>query len=284
MANLSICQKCGIRPASYGDGLTWSRCSKCQYEQDKESGVKYEEKPVEIGGFPHEVKEGLTSIIIPVYMVNYSLFHYTGHCIGSVREHTEGQQYEIVIVDNGSPIKPPSENSYYADKVITNEANLGVTKAWNQGIRMSSGEYIVLLNNDAQVYDGWLEGMLEHLKDNDLVMAHPMYSLTEPFARAVESKEVLYGIKQLDPLGVDFACVAFKRKLIDEVGPFDEQFFNYASDRDLLKRMEQKGLKYTMANNVAIHHIIDATGYSIAETPEIMNKDKEAFKQKWGDV
>lgn len=297
MENLTICQKCGKNPATYGDGVTWSRCSLCQFEDQKNGENIPVASPAETevttstetgNGFEHQNVPGLVSIIIPLYNINYMLFHLTGNCIGSIREHTDSTKtpYEIIIVDNGSPLKPPSPQSYYADKVIQNEKNEGVTKAWNQGIRASFGEYIVLLNNDTQVYEGWLEDLLAGLPGNDLVMAHPMYSLTEPFARAVEAKAIRTGLRKLDPLDKDFSCVMFRKSLVDEIGyegmgMFDERFFTYASDSDLFKRLETTGRKYQMMNNVPIHHIIEATGVSIEDTPNIMNRDKDEYKQKW---
>jgi GT2 family glycosyltransferase len=281
--DLTICQECGINPAVYGDGLTWALCSKCKRLKDADEGVTEEQEPVGQQGFEHKIQEGLTSIIIPVYILNYSLLHYTGNCIGSVREHTPEGHYEIVVVDNGSPMKPPSPDSYYAQKVIVNQENLGVTKAWNQGIRASVGEYIVLLNNDVQVFDHWLDDMLMGLEAYDLVMAHPMYSMTEPFARATEAAEVRAGKKKLDPIKTDFSCVAFKRSLLDELGLFDQQFFNYCSDLDLFKRMDQAGKKYKVFD-VATSHLSDATGMLIKTTPQIMEKDKAAFAEKWKDV
>lgn len=281
--DLTICQLCKENPAVYGDGLTWSRCAKCELARNKSAGnsAKYEAPKGE--GFEHKIVEGLTSIIIPVYINTYALFHYTGNCIGSVRENTM-DDYEIVIVDNGSPIKPPNINSYYAQRVIINESNFGVTKAWNQGIRTSVGEYIVLLNNDVQVYGDWLGGLMENLDDYDLVMAHPMYSLTEPFARAIESMKIRDKVTKSTKLFSDFkdfSCVMFKRSLIDEIGLFDEQFFNYCSDIDFIKRLEAAGKKITCVDYVAVSHLSDATGISIKETPQIMNEDKAKFKKKW---
>ena len=286
--NLTICQDCKEKPATYGDGLTWSRCSACQLkftqENYDEDGQRNPPKQRE-GGFEHPTIPGKTSIIIPVYMNNYTLFHYTGNCIGSVREHTDKEKtpYELIIIDNGSPIKVPTPEAFYADKIVTHSENLGVTKAWNKGIRVSFGEYIVLLNNDTQVFEGWLEELKRVIDEDgyDLVMAHPMYSLTEPFARAVESKKVLEGKSVFDSLEKDFSCVMFKKDLYNQIGAFDEQFFAYASDVDYFKRMDQLGKKYKMVDKVAIHHISDATGYSIPETPQIMDKDKKTFEEKW---
>ena len=279
--DLKICQVCKVNPAIYGDGLTWSRCSECQY---KEVQNKPEEPaPIEDSqAFEHKRIEGLTSIIMPVYMVNYSLFHYTGNAIGSIREHTKKEDYELIVVDDGSPLKPPKENSYYADKVIVNEKNEGVTKSWNKGIRASFGEYIVLINNDTQVYTGWLEVMKEALNkgEADLVMAHPMYSLTEPFARAKEAQAVLMGSKKFDPIVRDFSCVMFKKSLVDEIGLFDEDFVVYCSDIEFFDRMDKFGKKYMVLDKVAIHHVSDATGFAIESTPEVMNKDKETYAKK----
>ena len=285
--NLNVCQICKKEPAVYGDGLTWARCSKCEYEFRKENPQPQDQQVTE-DGFPHKKIKDLVSIIMPVYMVNYPLFHYTGTAIGSVRSHSKKGTYELIIVDNGSPIKPPNMNSYYAHKIVTNEKNMGVSKAWNQGIRVSFGEYIVLLNNDTQVYEHWMEDMKKCLDEGglDLVMATPMYSLTEPFARWVESEQIRdrwqdKPITESFSDFKDFSCVMFKKDLMDEVGMFDEQFFSYASDSDLFKRMDQAGKKYASTKAVAIHHIIDATGASIPETPEIMNEDKARFEEKW---
>jgi len=291
MTNLAICQMCQTNPAVYGDGLTWSRCSACELKHNKEHPQEY--KAPEEQGMDHVIVEGLTSIVLPVYMNNYTLFHYTGNCIGSVREHTDREKtpYELVVIDNGSPVKPPSLNSYYANKVIQNEKNFGVTKAWNQGIRASQGEFIVLLNNDVQVFEHWLEDMRDAIQTEnyDLVMAHPMYSLTEPFARATEAKirRKLALDKGQDARRKDFkdfSCVMMRRSLLDEHGLFDERFFNYASDSDFFKRMKAAGKKWACLEYVPTSHISDATGYSIPETPEIMNKDKQVYADKYATV
>lgn len=288
-----LCDICQKEPAVYGDGVTWKRCAKCQYELTKDAPASEVAPEVSQEGTPHVMIPDLVSIIMPVYLVNYALFHYTGNAIGSVRSHSKKGTYELIVIDNGSPIKPPSLQSYYADKVIQWEKNEGVTKAWNAGVRVSSGEYIVLLNNDTQVYEGWLPDMKKCLNEGglDLVMATPMYSNTEPFARWVEAeRERSRWVGK--PIGesfsdfADFSCVMFRKRLVDELGYegkglFDETFFNYASDVDLRKRMDVAGKRYASTRAVAIHHVIDATGASIPETPEIMNTDKELFAKKW---
>lgn len=278
-----ICDICHEEPAVYGDGVSFSHCAKCHLAVRQEQPD--EPAPLEMGGEPHKTIAGLTSIILPIYNIAYPIFHYTGTCIGTIREHTDHVQtpYELIIVDNGSTIKVPDMHTYYANKVIVNEKNEGVTKAWNQGIRASFGEYIVLINSDVQVFDHWMEGLKDALDNQgyDLVMAHPMYSLTEPFARAIEANAVWDGSKKFDPVSRDFSCIMFKKSLLDEIGLFDEDFFSYCSDSEICDRMDKFGKKYGVIDRVATSHIADATGYSMGEeTNHIMDKDKETYDRK----
>src|SRR3990167_9847877 len=103
LINLSICQVCKVNPAVYGDGVTFARCSKCEYEHNKEHPEEVIEPPVQTTGqgIPHQMIPGLVSIIMPLYNVNYALFHYTGNAIGSLRSHTKREkeavkQYELI--------------------------------------------------------------------------------------------------------------------------------------------------------------------------------------------
>lgn len=239
----------------------------------------------------NSVVEGLTSIIIPAALLSVPLFHYTGNCIGSIREHTT-LPYEIILVLNGkSVIEFDDYSKTYCDKVIPLEENEGYAKAVNKGIRASRGEYIAIINNDVQVYTEWLEGLRSALeKGYDLSMACPMYGM--PWARATESKKILSkydgtGVTEIENIfsdRQDFSCVLTKRSVFDEIGLFNEEFFAYGEDSDFLRRMREKGLKYTMVNAVATTHMIGATSYESGgqiDAAKIMNESKEKYKKIW---
>ena len=234
-----------------------------------------------------KIKPGLVSIIIPVYNWNHAIFHYTGNCIGSVREHTPKDAYELIVVDNGSTIKPAKSPSndvdWKADKVITNESNLGVAKAWNQGIRVSQGEYTCLLNSDTMVFGNWLEDMRQVIESGklDFVMSTPMYG--DPYARAVESHVKRAAVSE-DPITdfKDFACVMCRKVLFDDVGMFNEDFgLGYGEDMDFYKRMEKAGKKYGGTKLVNIFHIIQGTAYGMPEIPALMDRNRELLKEMW---
>lgn len=232
-----------------------------------------------------EPEKGFTSIIIPVHYNSYSLFHVTGNCIGSIREHTK-LPYEIILVINGkTDIYKQAfarHDQTKADKVVELEENKGYAYAVNYGIRVAKGEYIAIINNDVLVFDNWLEDMQETLTQVDLVMASPMYG--EPYSRAVEAN--LKREKQLDkPLeetfgGVDdFSCVLTRKNLFKEIGTFDEQFFMYMEDVDFKRRMKEADKKYAVSRKINITHFIGTT--DIERKAEIMNESKEKFKIKW---
>ena len=250
----------------------------------------FEPEISEVEGAPKaEPEKGFTSIIMPVYLIHYPAFHYTGTAIGAIREHTDKEKtpYELILVLNGTKetIKFDNLQQTNADKIIENEENLGYAKAVNQGIRVARGEYIAIINNDTQVYNYWLEDLQESLQKVDLIMSTPMYGM--PFARAQEAyklrdKTLGKSIEETFSEFRDFSCVLTRKEMFNKIGLFNEEFFMYGEDLDLLRRMDQAGLKYASTKRVNHHHIIGATSSSIQDSPDIMNKSKELLRSIWG--
>lgn len=249
-----------------------------------------EGQPVPESAPKAEPEKGFTSIIIPAYINSYPIFHVTGNCIGSIREHTDRSKtpFEIILVLNGTKdsIKFSNFAETKCEKVIESEENLGYAKAVNKGIRCARGEYIAVVNNDVMVFDNWLEDMQECLNNGlELVQAIPLYGV--PFGRAVESREEREKFKD-KPIQEsfsdfrDFSCVLTRKALFNKIGLFDEQFKMYCEDLDLVRRIEENGGKVTSTRKVRTHHIIGLTSSTVLDTPEIMNESKQKLKDKWG--
>ena len=104
---------------------------------------------------------GLTSIIIPCW----GQLEFTRQCLAALKSHTR-RPWELIIVDNGSTDGTPDYLAGVSDManmpvtVITNATNRGFPAAVNQGLKAARGEYLVLLNNDVIVTDGWLEQLI----------------------------------------------------------------------------------------------------------------------------
>jgi GT2 family glycosyltransferase len=112
-----------------------------------------------------DAKTALTTIIIPLW----NQLEFTRQCISALRRHTR-RAWELVVIDNGSSdgtgdyLAGVSDMASVPVTVIANETNRGFPAAINQGLKAARGEYLVLLNNDVVVTEGWL-GQLIGLVD-----------------------------------------------------------------------------------------------------------------------
>ena len=87
------------------------------------------------------------SVVIPVM----NKLHYTKQCLNDVTQQTY-KELEIIIIDNASTdgTKNYLEN-IKGVKVLTNKENKGCAASWNQGVKESTGEWIIILNNDVRI-------------------------------------------------------------------------------------------------------------------------------------
>src|SRR5579863_1643544 len=104
---------------------------------------------------------GLSSIIVPC--CNQRGF--TQLCLRALFRHTR-PAWELIVVDNGSAdgtgpyLEGVRDAAPVPVTVVSNRENLGFPRAVNQGLERARGEYLVLLNNDAVVTDGWLDQLI----------------------------------------------------------------------------------------------------------------------------
>jgi len=216
------------------------------------------------------------SIIIP----NYNGQKYLGECIDSLyRIDFPREQYEIIIVDNAS-----SDNSIefisstYPDIVLIKaEENLGFASGCNLGIKNSSGEYIVLLNNDTVVAPNWLKELvavadsdkdvaiagsklLFKLKPNEIQNAMSFLTTRGDGGDmgSHQPDEGQYDTTR-EVMAVCGASMLIKRTLVEDIGAFDEDFFAYYEDMDLCYRTRLYGKKIVFAAKSIVYHVHSAT-------------------------
>jgi GT2 family glycosyltransferase/2-polyprenyl-3-methyl-5-hydroxy-6-metoxy-1,4-benzoquinol methylase/Flp pilus assembly protein TadD len=250
-----------------------------------------------------EVRKQLPQIS-SIIILTFNQLQYTKQCIESIRKHTP-EPHEIIFVDNGSTdgtvkwIKQLIKgNPQY--RLIENHKNLGFPKGCNQGINASSGEYILLLNNDVIVTDGWLSGMLECLNSSpDIGIVGPM---TDNIS-GIQKVSADYGsLNRLDDYAMAFRelnryrrvparrivgfCMLFKHELTEKIGLFDENFGsgNFEDD-DYCLRAAMEGYRNIIAGDVFIHHYGSRTfiGNRI-DYSSAMAENKKIFRRKWNGI
>lgn len=228
------------------------------------------------------------SVIIPVY----NNLEMTQECIAAVRANT--QDYEIVIVDNGS--EPPIDGA-----TVRNETNLGFPVAVNQGIKAAKGEVIVLLNNDCVVSQGWSERLLYHLDSYSIVgpvanycagmqrVAIPVYQDEQEFNLQATKWAEEHDRQSKGVNWVIGFCMVFKKSLWEEVGNFDESLWPCSGEEiDFCYRAKQTGHRVGIALDVYVHHygsvtFMEMENAGITNYKKICTLNEIHLSEKWGE-
>jgi GT2 family glycosyltransferase len=112
--------------------------------------------------------DSVPAAAVSVIVVNWNRASLLRSCLESLQAQS-CVNFEIVIVDNGSTddshevIENFNKTSSIPLQLIKNERNFGFCAANNQGIAAARGEFIALLNNDAEADPGWLDAMWREL-------------------------------------------------------------------------------------------------------------------------
>ena len=102
------------------------------------------------------------SIVIPVF----NKYQYTFHCLSSILDHAGDESFEVIVIDDCSSDKSQDMLAGISGiKIIRNEENLGFINSCNKGAASATGKFLVLLNNDTEVRDGWLKAMRQTFID-----------------------------------------------------------------------------------------------------------------------
>ena len=103
----------------------------------------------------------LVSIIIPHYNGKELLYN----CINSIYQNIQIENFEIIIVDNGSTDDSVQniEQLFSDIVIITNETNVGYSGGCNIGAQNAKGKYLLFLNNDTEHSKEWVEKLVNFL-------------------------------------------------------------------------------------------------------------------------
>ncbi|QYR19853.1 glycosyltransferase [Paenibacillus sp. sptzw28] len=236
-----------------------------------------------------------TSIIL----LTYNGLAYTRSCVESIRSYTPPDEYEIIVVDNGSTDGTAGWLKDQTDlKVISNQENLGFPKGCNQGMAAASGENLLLLNNDTIVTPRWLGQLLACLYSDERIGAvgpvtnSAAYYSSLPVPYRSEEEMIAFAeqynrsdsAKWEERLKLIGFCLLVKREVYEAVGGLDERFSpgNYEDD-DFCLRIRRAGYRLKICTDTFIHHEGSA---SFRNDPQsfnaLMQDNVRKFSEKWG--
>ena len=202
---------------------------------------------------------------ISIVIVSYNVCRLLDECLQSVERALDGVDGDIYVVDNNSSdgtvdtLRPKHPQVHF----IANKENVGFARANNQAIRLSTAEYVLLLNPDTVVYEPTIKGCLDFMDQHPQAGGAGVRMLTREGKPAPESRRAIPTpwVSMLKMLGftkryymsylswdepsqiqvVSGAYCLLRRKALDQVGLLDEDFFMYGEDIDLSYRLLKGG-------------------------------------------
>ncbi|MCX8022370.1 MAG: glycosyltransferase [Syntrophorhabdaceae bacterium] len=214
------------------------------------------------------------SIVIP----NYNGEKLLPMPLDSLKKQTF-KDFEIIVVDNGSTDGSLKliQDRYPYIKVIPFEKNYGFAYAVNRGIEASSSPFISLLNNDIELHERWLESLYNAL------IEHPEAGSCGPkMMRYLEKDRInilgirlnsdggveIIGAGEVDRgqyeevryvFGVNAGAALYRKKMFDDIGLFDEEFFASFEDVDISFRAQLAGYRALYVPKAVAYHLVGAT-------------------------
>jgi O-antigen biosynthesis protein len=213
---------------------------------------------------------------LSIIIVNYNVKYFLEQCLHSVRNSIKDIESEVFIVDNNSVDGSVEmlHEKFSEFRIIVNKENVGFSKANNQAIALSSGEYILLLNPDTVVEDDTIAQVIRFMDGHPdagglgvkmvdgkgrflpeskrglptpWVAFYKIFGLSRIFPKSRKFGRYHLGFLDKDEThSVEVLSGAFmllRKSLLDQIGYLDEAFFMYGEDIDLSYRITQAGYK-----------------------------------------
>ncbi len=211
---------------------------------------------------------------LSIIIVNYKVRHFTEQCLQSVLNAVKGIEAELFVVDNASGdgsveyLQPLFPSVHF----ISNQQNLGFSKANNQALALCKGAFVLFLNPDTLVPEDCLDKCLSYIQSQPGAGALGVRMLDGSGKFLPESKRSfpaamvafwkMMGLASLFPKSRLFnryalgsldehqnhtvevlagAFILVRKELLLQLNGFDETYFLYGEDIDLSYRIQKAG-------------------------------------------
>lgn len=246
-------------------------------------------------------RENAAVPLVSIVMLSWNAPAFTKKALESIYSRTR-EPYEVVIVDNGSGAETLEMLRAIDDphvRVVYNSTNRGFSGGNNDGIVASRGRYVVFLNNDVIVTEGWLDSLTAPFRHS------PGIGVTAPRSnKVVGHQQLADAVYQSEEGMIAFAqrrrelneergyfadraiglCLCVDRRVLDQVGGFDERFaLGNFEDDDFCIRVRAAGYGIFICDDAFIHHFGSASfAANNVDYTKTMHANWTRFAEKWG--
>mgnify|MGYP000885551504 FL=1 len=231
-------------------------------------------------------------------MVSFNSRRFLPGFFKSLQKNTK-HPFHLFVIDNNSTdrskeyLKSIQKNKLFKNKMklILNRKNIGLAKAWNQGIKLGNSKYVVFLNPDTKFTKNWLTKMVKsadkHRKAGIVGVKilnpdHTIYhagAISRPRGKGLQNKPNLFNKEKKVRL-IQGSCFLVKRWIFTKVGKFDENFFVYGEEADFCRRVRKAGF-HVLYSPVPIYHFKHGSDISSQERSMLRNTSARLLKSKW---
>jgi GT2 family glycosyltransferase/lipopolysaccharide/colanic/teichoic acid biosynthesis glycosyltransferase len=251
---------------------------------------------------------------ISIVIISYNVKEFLQQSVLSLQKSCHNIEHEIIVVDNNSIDGSDKilKSKFPEVKLIKNHDNKGFAKACNQGLEISTGKYMLLLNPDTMLQEDTIPRMLAFFEktpdagaagckilnaDGSLQLScrrsFPTPSVAIPkiigLSRLFPKSKLFskYNLTYEDPdeqIEVDAlsgAFMMFRREVYDQIGGLDEDYFMYGEDLDYCYRIKQAGWKiYYTPSTKLIHYKGESAKLATFDNFVVFYKAMDIFVQK----
>ena len=239
----------------------------------------------------------MISPTLQIIIINYNSTDSLISCLDSIRANAPASATKLWVWDNNSKDNPGQIRHFYPEvDLIENDGNIGFGAAINKGLAQSNTAYVMLLNPDTVLCEGFIDKALEYLSSHpDIGILGPKITnsdgslqdsarafpnvLTGLFGRTSFLSRIFpynrfskinlitrqYSAKTvLEPDWVSGACMVVRREAILQTGLMDQRFFMYWEDADWCRRMKKNGWRVVYYPEITVIH---SAGHSSDSRP-----------------
>ncbi len=215
---------------------------------------------------------------LSIVIVTHNSEDYISACLSSVEKAAHNIEHEVFIIDN----KSTDQTKFLVRKftapftLIENSENWGFARAVNLGLQRGSGEFFLIINPDIVIHSASLKPLIEFMKNHpqvgicgcrllneDGLLQYSKGSfptlLSTAYRRVLPRRMRKYHLFGYDKMGacdwVTGAFMCIRHRLVEEVGPFDENYFLYYEDVDYCLQAQKKGWEIYYNPSVSAYHL-----------------------------